>query len=310
MTYQRYGKTSCKIKPNCNFCSFSRYLELFPNGNDKEDKGFLGIFLCLQSAYGNGCILKLLSKIFDVECSSCLNFTAKINFGIVSRSGAVNVLNEYVIRGSEFEGGRGSPRFFRHDRLVGKKSFVPDKKLTISCEVKTNLREVVVVNFDLQFQVSLYEIPKPPPLQTLLSIQNDENYKKIFKSKADSDLELKMKNGKTLKAHKKVLVKNSPDFFLAIDPQNGKALISDFDSKTIEEVLRFVYYGEVKDLKKIVYDLIVAADKYQIAQLKEICSDFIISKLKADNVVEALAAVERMKEAKKLLEKCSEIVDK
>jgi speckle-type POZ protein len=107
---------------------------------------------------------------------------------------------------------------------------------------------------------------------------DDERFERMFKTQADSDLKLKMKDGKTLKAHKEVLVKRSPEFYLKINPEKGFALIPDFDSETIKELLRFLYCGKVKNLKKVVLDLYLAANEYQLLQLKEICKEYIDSK--------------------------------
>lgn len=97
----------------------------------------------------------------------------------------------------------------------------------------------------------------------LPKVVETDDFEALFKTKANSDLELKMKDGKSLKAHKKVLVKRSPDFYLKINPQNDVALIPEFDSKVINEFLRFVYCGKVKKLGKLDAELKRAAETYQ-----------------------------------------------
>lgn len=45
-------------------------------------------------------------------------------------------MTDFKIDGKDFGDGRGSPRFILHENLFRKKSFVPDNKLTVCCEVK------------------------------------------------------------------------------------------------------------------------------------------------------------------------------
>jgi hypothetical protein len=113
-----------------------RYLELYPNGNNERTQGHIGIFLCLKSASGKCCISDFFCRLFNIRLSSCLNFTAKFKFGIISTSGIINWMNEYTVKGSEFEGGRGAPSLIQHDRLFRKKSFVPENTFSVACEVK------------------------------------------------------------------------------------------------------------------------------------------------------------------------------
>jgi hypothetical protein len=73
------------------------------------------------------------------------------------------------------------------------------------------------------------------------------------------------------------LVKNSPDFFLAIEWINNVGTISDFNYKTVNELLRFIYYGEVENLKSIAADLLRLSRKYNLQEVDRICSEFIVS---------------------------------
>ena len=70
------------------------------------------------------------------------------------------------------------------------------------------------------------------------------------------------------------------------------------------KLLQFVYTGEVKkeDLNGNCHDLILAADYYQIKDLKNICEQNLISKLTVANAVDSLVFAEKAN-SKKLKEK-------
>lgn len=106
----------------------------------------------------------------------------------------------------------------------------------------------------------------------------ETDHKKFFKTKSNSDLTLTCNDGKSLKVHKEVLVKTCADFFLSIDWKNNVGTVSEYDSKTINELLRFSYYGEVENMKKIAGDLLRAARSYKMPELEKICLDFIVSR--------------------------------
>lgn len=123
------------------------------------------------------------------------------------------------------------------------------------------------------------------------------------------DFELNMNDGVALKAHKAILIARSPVFhkMLTIDmteATKNSVDISDIDSKTMKELLRFMYSGEVESSGGILNDLIFAAEKCEIKQLKEFCIEQIIKNLTEDNVVDALIIVDRVSDTDKLLKKC------
>lgn len=105
----------------------------------------------------------------------------------------------------------------------------------------------------------------------------------MFYNEELKDSELHTSDGKILKCHRSVLAARSPVFeaMFASDMEEAKGVvkINDFDSETINQMLRFVYWLKVEKLDDIVVDLIYAADKYQIQELKEICIDSLIANL-------------------------------
>jgi hypothetical protein len=73
--------------------------------------------------------------------------------------------------------------------------------------------------------------------------------------------------------------------------------VTDFDSITMRELLRFIYCEEVQDL-------IYAAEKYEVDGLKEICIDDLAANVSDKNVIETLIIADQISGSEKLVEKC------
>lgn len=66
--------------------------------------------------------------------------------------------------------------------------------------------------------------------------------------------------------------------------QNNQLVIKvPFSKAAFKELIRYIYTGEVSDLSKHVFDLLHAADHYQVQTLKTICEDELQKILCADN---------------------------
>ncbi|XP_051173127.1 speckle-type POZ protein homolog [Leptopilina boulardi] len=80
----------------------------------------------------------------------------------------------------------------------------------------------------------------------------------------------------SFKVHKAILSVRSP-VFRAMFKQNlsektkNVINIPDIHPVAFNEMLRFIYTGNVKDLKNYSFEILEAADKYQIEELKEMC---------------------------------------
>lgn len=72
------------------------------------------------------------------------------------------------------------------------------------------------------------------------------------------------------------------------EAQNGYLRIADIDYETCLEMLRFVYSGEAPNLNTIAADLLVAADKYSLVDLKQMCEQSLVKAINAENACELL----------------------
>jgi hypothetical protein len=131
----------------------------------------------------------------------------------------------------------------------------------------------------------------------------------LFNNEAFSDVVLKSSDKKSFHAHKSYLASSSQVFWKMFttdmqEASNNIVEIKDFDSKVLTELLRFVYSSTVYDLDDIAFDLILAAEKYQIAQLKKICADHIFSKMTTENAFHVLVLFDQLSDMEGMFKKC------
>ena len=63
-------------------------------------------------------------------------------------------------------------------------------------------------------------------------------------------------------------------------------LLFDINGDVFEEMLTYIYYGEVNNFDYLADELVIAADKYRIEDLKMICEQKLISQISADNCID------------------------
>jgi hypothetical protein len=131
----------------------------------------------------------------------------------------------------------------------------------------------------------------------------------MFEEEILCDLKIKANDEVVLNAHKTILIARSPVFFkmLTTDMKESDLKlveVEDFDSTTMRELLRFIYCEEVQDLKTIAKDLIYAAEKYEVLELKEICIEELAKNVSDENVIETLIIADQISGTQKLIENC------
>jgi len=114
----------------------------------------------------------------------------------------------------------------------------------------------------------------------------------IFGSKELSDVVLVTKTGE-LPAHKFILSARCEVFKKMFEHQfreniDGKVPMEDHDADLVQEMLRYIYLGEVERLDTFAPQLLPLADLYELDELKKICLSAMFPAITADNAAEAL----------------------
>lgn len=104
-----------------------------------------------------------------------------------------------------------------------------------------------------------------------------EDIKKLFDNDAFTDLELKANDGQIFRVHKAIIAARSSVFYTMLlnEARDDQDFIDvpGYDSRVLEEVLRFIYCNDIEDYDDIAFDLLMAAEKYKLEGLKEILKD-------------------------------------
>lgn len=135
----------------------------------------------------------------------------------------------------------------------------------------------------------------------------------MFEDDVLADFEIHTNDKQMLKAHKAILAARSPVFYamLCNDSQESQirsVKIGEFDSMVIRELLRFIYCNRVEGLRKVDRELVFAAHKYQLDDLKQMCIDSITSTLDLDNVLESFEVSFHVSSAGHLMESCLDMI--
>lgn len=114
----------------------------------------------------------------------------------------------------------------------------------------------------------------------------------FFNNKEFSDVVVKC-GDERFECHKVFLATNSPVFKAMLtsnmkETNNNEIQIDDIEPEVMTEFLELIYTGKSSNLDKFAMDLFIAADKYQINSLKEICEEALISSLEIDNCLSLL----------------------
>ena len=100
-------------------------------------------------------------------------------------------------------------------------------------------------------------------------------------------------DGSTFHCHKFMLARKS-DVFDAMfshdfsEKHANKVVIEDLESEAVLEMLRFIYQGKVMQMERVNKSVLVAADKYNIVDLKESCEKSLCNSMTTENVCSLL----------------------
>ena len=165
--------------------------------------------------------------------------------------------------------------------------FMPDGQLTLVCNIKLLIPETKMTS-----NPGMRDTGEAFPEDKSLA-EDICRFSKVDLASDLSDFTL-ICGGRTFNCHRAILAARS-EYFSAMfahkttsEYRENKAYIPDVSEATMEKLLEFVYSDKVTDLPPSAADLFVAADKYLLPQLREMCQDSLILNLKPDNAADVL----------------------
>ena len=177
----------------------------------------------------------------------------------------------------------GKPHFCEHDFLFdNKQSLLPGDKLTIRCEIILDKIE------------EYYEKIEHGRVEDF-----KDDFGMLFDNEKLSDVTILIENGKNkFYAHKYVLAKKSEVFAAMfahdmLENKNNTVNIEDVPFKAMRSMLRYIYVGKAYISDSSNLDLIKAADKYQVLDLKTMCENDILTQLTIENSIDLLTVADQ-----------------
>lgn len=120
-----------------------------------------------------------------------------------------------------------------------------------------------------------------------------DDFEKLLDNKDYSDVTFIVED-KKMYSHKAILTVRSPVFQAMFqhdmkEKQSNLVRIDDIRYDVMQEVFRFIYTGKVDQIDDKVKELFVAADKYTIVGLKNLCEKNLYARLDVENAIEYLS---------------------
>jgi len=158
-----------------------------------------------------------------------------------------------------------------------------DKTFTVSCEIL--IRGVFVA---MRTSMKSSEIISKWPVNNQLSLDMIT----MFESGEFSDCIVECGDRK-FNCHKNILGSRSSVFKAMFshdmtENRFGKLEITDLDEETLYEMILYIYSGNIRYLDSKASDLLSAAEKYNLTELKQICEEYLCENVDMENVCDLL----------------------
>jgi speckle-type POZ protein len=163
-------------------------------------------------------------------------------------------------------------------------------KMAISCKIESLNRKQLTGNA-IATEKYLDETVISDQEKDRIPHQLEEMFEKMTLTDVNFDI-----RGRKIAAHKNILAMRSPVFAAMFqhptkEMQSNKVEVKDIDPDVFQEVLRFIYTGKTQPtaMNKMAPNLLAAADKYLLEDLKIQCETHLIRQMSAENCLELLS---------------------
>lgn len=161
----------------------------------------------------------------------------------------------------------GSKKFILLRKILDNPDeFTPDQKLTLC---------VAITCTNPQDQTSFFEPSGVGNLTTASETSCIAPYKDIFTTKYLSDVVIKVRDSRIIRAHKVILATGSPVFkeLIEADKRMNELDLSQYDHDVVNDMLQFIYLRKIENIQQnLVVELYTAALQFQLPGLIDICN--------------------------------------
>ncbi|XP_015112376.1 protein roadkill [Diachasma alloeum] len=243
------------------------YLDLYPGGRDKDCSDYFSLYLMLKS-----------TKHPELQVHLQLSI---VKAGTKEKFGVKEAHRKFVSGMSV-----GWRHFIKRKEIFSNvQDFLANNELRISCEfnyeIKSGERSSDLVVNDLPVVKDLWL---------------------CFEQSKFSDCAI-IVGKKTFHSHKMILAARSPTFCRMIEEtcQERKGAteslprlhVEDMKPEVARRMLQFIYTGSVENLEAMTEELMAAADRFRLVELKDICAAALLEKLSVKNAADTLVKADK-----------------
>ena len=248
-------------------------LRVYPNGYEEETAAYLAVFVKHKEG-NNKYLLKSTISILDSNGKD-KKVPCELPGKILSCK-QMHGTKKYIQREQLLHNGQ----LYQNDSLT----FILDVEI---CLPDSKTTTVFPVNQDTAALMETED--QRVKLEISAKLQTD--YDRLFESSAHSDVVLKCES-RTFTCHKAILTSRSPVFEAMFshnlrESQHNEVEIQDLQADTVRIMLQYIYSGSLEPNTNS-KELLCAADKYQLTQLKTACELSLSRSIDIDSCVELL----------------------
>jgi len=179
--------------------------------------------------------------------------------------------------------------FIKHQALQDLPNVLPDDTLSIMFEIRINRNPSTFVSGCIDGTQKTCSRAGNEETN-IAKYTNDMG--NVFHSGKFTDVTITCQD-QEFNCHKAILAERSSVFEAMFthgmkEAMESSVTIKDMDADTCQQMLQFIYSNKVEDLESNAENLLVAADKYDLKELKVLCEDHLCAKLSQDNVLDIL----------------------
>lgn len=219
---------------------------------------------------------------------------------------------QHVKSALDFRVALSTPRGELVSVSCGKKTNSSSSTYNFLCEMRPSLLKMTKkLNFSIDLWYREFDVPPAKPQVTDNAICCIE-LERLCENPKYSDFTIISCEGNQFPTHRSILAARSTVFetMFSCEMQeavSGSVKIDDIEESALREFIRFLYCGEVNGIENLVFDLLHAANKYDIPSLKYKCFKTLSMSMDGQNVLDILLIADLYNETD-LMELCFECI--
>jgi len=251
-------------------CKIDWEISLYPNGNAEDNVGYLSIFL----------VNKSYKSMKDDVC-------VEITFSVLDTEGGIALykqLNPKTL--DRTVSNWGCTKFIQTSTLKDRGLLLHDTIFLVA--------KVTLVGDDLIVGGNGSSMKDQDEAASLCRLSTD--IESMLDTGRFSDCVIAC-GGQEFPCHKFILSARSPVFDAMFshdtkEQARNRVEIKDLDVKVVQDMIDYIYSGQVTELESKAAGLITAAEKYDLEELKQMCVTSLCNSIRDDNVLDMLVLVE------------------